>query len=168
MTIMRVLVLLGALVSPLVWAADMPKIVTVDLRAGVMQSEAAQLKMEQLKQDFAKDEAEIMALRNEVKAMDEKLQKDGAIMSADEKRKLEKDLSEKGNEFKFKGQQFQQRTQAEAQEVFKSLMPQFEKALKAVVEENNIELVLHREAALIVRPEYEITDLVRKKMDAQK
>lgn len=168
MLFVRSLLLLSVFFSAQAWAAEVPKIVTVDLRAGVMQSEEARVKMEKLKQDFAQEEADIVALREEVKKMNDRLVKDGAVMTADEKRKLEQDLAEKGNEFKFKGQQFQQRTQAEAQEVFKSLLPKFEKALNEVVDEKKIDVVLHREAALIVAPKYEITELVTKKMNAAK
>ncbi len=159
-------VLLG-LQSFNVSAADL-KIAVVDVRAGVMQSTAAKLKMEKLKPEFAKEEAEIMALRDELKKLEERIKKDGAVMSAEEKRKLEKEFVEKGNELKFKGQQFQQSSQSEAQEVFKSLLPKFQEALKSIVEANKYDVVLHREAAIFVKPEYEITEQVMKKMDSMK
>ena len=164
-------ILLAALAIALcqpVMAADQPKIAVVDVRTGVMKSDDAKLKMEKLKGEFEQEKADLEGLRMDLQKLEEKAKKDGAVMSADEKRKLEKEMMEKANEFKFKGQQFQQSSQAEAQEVFQALIPKFQKALQAIVDEQGFDLVLHREAALMVKPEYEITDTVTAKMNSLK
>lgn len=156
------------LMSQMVMAAENPTIAVVDVRAGVMTSEEAKLKMEKLKGEFAQQKADLETLQNDIKGLQEKAQKDGAVMSADEKRKLEKEAMEKANELKFKGQQFQQSSQAEAQQVFQSLLPKFQKALKAVIDDQNLDIVLAREAALMVKPELDITKLVTDKMNTIK
>ena len=163
-----VFVVTVAMMSQLVMAAEMPKIAVVDVRAGVMKSDDAKLKMEKLKGEFEQEKADLESLRMDLQKMEEKAKKDGAVMSSDEKRKLEKDMMEKANEFKFKGQQFQKSSQAEAQEVFQALIPKFQKALKAIVDDKGFDMVLHREAALLVKPEYEITDMVTAKMNTLK
>lgn len=162
------LVLLASLSVQMVHAADAPKIAIVDVRGGVMQSASAKIKMEKLKPEFAKEESELIALKEDLQKMEERLKKDGAVMAADEKRKLEKAYMEKGNEFKFKGQQFQKSSQEEAQAVFKSLMPKFQEALKSIVESEKYDIVLHREAAIFTTPDYDITKAVINKMDAMK
>ena len=131
-----VLAVVFGLFTQVALAADV-KIAVVDVRSGVMTSEEAKLKMEKLKGEFAQEKANLEALQMEIKKMEEKAQKDGAVMSMEEKRKLEKEAMEKVNELKFKGQQFQQSSQQEAQEVFQSLLPKFQKALKAVIDEQN-------------------------------
>lgn len=163
-----IFVLAFALLSQWAIAADSPKIAVVDIRAGVMKSDDAKLKMEKLKGEFEQQKADLEALQLDLKKMQERAQKDGAVMSDEEKRKLEKEAMEKANEFKFKGQQFQKSSQEEAQQVFQSLLPKFERALKAVVEELNLDLVVHREAALIVKPTYDVTDTVTAKMNTLK
>ena len=122
-----VLAVVFGLFTQVALAADV-KIAVVDVRSGVMTSEEAKLKMEKLKGEFAQEKANLEALQMEIKKMEEKAQKDGAVMSMEEKRKLEKEAMEKVNELKFKGQQFQQSSQQEAQEVFQSLLPKFQKA----------------------------------------
>ncbi len=163
-----ILVLALGMFGQLAVAAEMPTIAVVDVRAGVMKSEEAKVKMEKLRGEFEQEKADLEALQLDIKKMQEKAQKDGAVMSNDEKRKLEKDVMEKANELKFKGQQFQQSSQAEAQQVFQSLLPKFQKALKAVIDEKKLDLVLAREAALMVKPELDITEIVTAKMNSIK
>lgn len=162
-----VLAVVFGLFTQVTLAADV-KIAVVDVRSGVMTSEEAKLKMEKLKGEFAQEKANLEALQMEIKKMEEKAQKDGAVMSMEEKRKLEKEAMEKVNELKFKGQQFQQSSQQEAQEVFQSLLPKFQKALKAVIDEQKLDLVIAREAALMVKPDLDITKAVTDKMNTIK
>ena len=162
-----VLAVVFGLFTQVALAADV-KIAVVDVRSGVMTSEDAKLKMEKLKGEFAQEKANLEALQMEIKKMEEKAQKDGAVMSMEEKRKLEKEAMEKVNELKFKGQQFQQSSQQEAQEVFQSLLPKFQKALKAVIDEQKLDLVIAREAALMVKPDLDITKAVTDKMNTIK
>lgn len=162
-----VLAVVFGLFTQVALAADV-KIAVVDVRSGVMTSEEAKLKMEKLKGEFAQEKANLEALQMEIKKMEEKAQKDGAVMSMEEKRKLEKEAMEKVNELKFKGQQFQQSSQQEAQEVFQSLLPKFQKALKAVIDEQKLDLVIAREAALMVKPDLDITKAVTDKMNTIK
>ena len=162
-----VLAVVFGLFTQVALAADV-KIAVVDVRSGVMTSEEAKLKMEKLKGEFAQEKANLEALQMEIKKMEEKAQKDGAVMSMEEKRKLEKEAMEKVNELKFKGQQFQQSSQQEAQEVFQSLLPKFQKAFKAVIDEQKLDLVIAREAALMVKPDLDITKAVTDKMNTIK
>ena len=162
-----VLAVVFGLFTQVALAADV-KIAVVDVRSGVMTSEEAKLKMEKLKGEFAHEKANLEALQMEIKKMEEKAQKDGAVMSMEEKRKLEKEAMEKVNELKFKGQQFQQSSQQEAREVFQSLLPKFQKALKAVIDEQKLDLVIAREAALMVKPDLDITKAVTDKMNTIK
>lgn len=157
--------LLGMFVAQVAMAADQPKVVTVDVLRAVMTTEEGKIKIEKLKGEFEQEKAGLEALNLKGKNLQERIQKDGAVMSADERHKLEKELMEIANELKFKEQQLQKSGQADQRQVVESLLPKFQKAMKAIIAENNIDIVLRREAVLDMDPKLDITDLVVQKMN---
>lgn len=158
-------ILLGMFVAQVAMAADQPKVVTVDVLRAVMTTEEGKIKIEKLKGEFEQEKAGLEALNLKGKNLQERIQKDGAVMSADERHKLEKELMEIANELKFKEQQLQKSGQADQRQVVESLLPKFQKAMKAIIAENNIDIVLRREAVLDMDPKLDITDLVVQKMN---
>ena len=54
------------------------------------------------------------------------------------------------------------------QRLFQSILPDFERALKTVMEEKKYGMILRREVALFVVPEQDITGQVIAKMNKQK
>lgn len=161
-------VLLGLFAAQAVWAADMPKVVTVDVLRAVMTTEDGKLKIEKLKGEFEQEKAGLEALNMKGKNLQDRLQKDGAVMSADERHKLEKELMEIANELKFKEQQLQKSGQADQRQVVESMLPKFQKAMKEIIAEHKIDMVLRREAVLDMNPKLDITDLVVQKMNSIK
>ena len=106
-------VLLGLFALQSAMAEEASKIVTVDFMRAVMGTEEGKLKIEKLKGEFERERAGLEALSLKGKNLQEKLQKDAAIMSSDEKHKMEKELMEIANELKFKQQQLQKSGQAD-------------------------------------------------------
>ena len=68
------------------------------------QSKAA---MQTLEGEFAPRRRELLTMQNDMKARDEKLQKEGAVMSEADRVKAEKTLSGQQREFQRKGSEFQ-------------------------------------------------------------
>lgn len=145
-----------------------PVIVTVDMGAAIMQSGEAKTKMEKLKSGLVKEEGEINASRTSLGKLEDQYKKDAAVMSADQKRNLEKQIEDKRIELGFMGKKFQKSTQDARQELLTAMLPKFEKALKSVVDENKYDMVLRREAAFYTTPEFDITEEVVKRMNTAK
>lgn len=153
------------------WAADparTPNIVTVDMGAAIMQSGEAKTKMEKLKTGLTKEETTITAARTALTKLEDQYKKDSAVMSADQKRNLEKQIEDKRIELGFMGKKYQKSTQDARQELLTAMLPKFEKALKSVVDDNKYDMVLRREAAFYTTPEFDITEEVVKRMNAAK
>jgi len=162
----KILVLVfGLLAAQSLWAADALKVVSVDVLRAVMTTDEGKIKIEKVKAEFEKEKAELEALNQKGKKLQDKIQKDGAVMSQDERRKHEKELMEIANELKFKDQQLKQSGQADQRQVVESMLPKFEKALKALVDEQKIDVVLRREAVLYSDSSLDITDAVVAKMN---
>lgn len=162
------LLVVSALFTQAVVAAESPKIVTVDVLRAVMSTDEGKIKVEKLKGEFEKEKAVLEGLSMDGKKLQERIQKDGAVMSADERHKLEKQLMEIANELKFKEQQLQKSGQADQRQVVESMLPKFQQAMKDIISENNIDMVLRREAVLDLDPKFDITDMVIKKMNSLK
>lgn len=161
MKLLKLLALTTLLFSSAVLAET--KIAVVDLREAIMQSDEARLKYEKLKASLSQEEADAIALRNQIQKMDEKRQKDAAVMGQGELRKLEKDIEDKKIELNFKGQKLQKSGKDATQELLASMAPKVERALAALVEEKKYDLVLHREAAPWSDPKLDITkELIQK------
>ena len=73
-------------------AAESANIVTVDVLRAVMSTEEGKIKVEKLKGEFEKEKAGLEALNMKGKNLQERIQKDGAVMSAEERHKMEKEL----------------------------------------------------------------------------
>lgn len=165
----NILVLVFALfATQSLWAAESSKVVSVDVLRAVMTTDEGKIKIEKLKAEFEKEKAGLEALNLKGKQLQDRIQKDGPVMSQDERRKLEKELMEIANELKFKEQQLKQSGQADQRQVVESMLPKFEKALQSLVEEQKIEMVLRREAVLYLDPGLDITDQVVTKMNNTK
>lgn len=161
-------VLLGLFMAQSLMAAETSKIVTVDVLRAVMSTEEGKIKIEKLKGEFEKEKAGLEALNMKGKNLQDRIQKDGAVMSADERHKLEKELMEIAQELKFKEQQLKQNGQADQRQVVESMLPKFQQAMKEIIAEQKIDMVLRREAVLDLNPGLDITDQVVVKMNAIK
>ncbi|RLT92659.1 MAG: OmpH family outer membrane protein [Ketobacter sp.] len=161
-------VLVGLFMAQTLMAAETPKIVTVDVLRAVMSTEEGKIKIEKLKGEFEKEKAGLEALNMKGKKLQDRIQKDGAVMSTDERHKLEKELMEIAQELKFKEQQLKQSGQADQRQVVESMLPKFQQAMKQIIAEQKIDMVLRREAVLDLNPSLDITDLVVTKMNSIK
>lgn len=158
-------VFFGLMMAQPLLAAESANIVTVDVLRAVMSTEEGKIKVEKLKGEFEKEKAGLEALNMKGKNLQERIQKDGAVMSAEERHKMEKELMEIAQELKFKEQQLKQSGQADQRQVVESMLPKFQQAMKDIIAEQKIDMVLRREAVLDMNPKLDITDLVVEKMN---
>ncbi len=141
------------------------EVVVVDMRAAIISSDKGTLEAEKLKSQLAKDEASLVGLQTELKALKERMDKDSAIMSADERRKIEQEGNDKMGDFQFQRKKLQKKAKEAEQALFQKILPDFERAVKSVMEEKKYGVILRREAALLVTPEFDITEQVVTKMN---
>lgn len=144
------------------------RIAVVDINLAALKSDEARLRGEKLKASFGQEEADLIALRNSIQKLEEKRQKDSAIMGGEELRKLEQEINDKKLELNFKGQKLQQRGKEANQELQQVMGPKVEKAMKSIIDEKKYDLILRREAAVWMEDKYDLTDELTKRINAQK
>ena len=96
-------------VSAPVWAADL-KIGVVDYSKLMEASPQAKAAMETIRTEFAPKQRDLQTQQQSLKTREDKLQKDGATMSPEQRAKAEKDLRDAARDF--------QRRQSEIQDDF--------------------------------------------------
>lgn len=144
------------------------RIAVVDINVAALRSDEARIRGEKLKASFGQEEADLIALRSSIQKLEEKRQKDSAVMGADQLRKMEQEINDKKLELNFKGQKLQQRGKEANQELQQVMGPKVEKAMKSIVDEKKYDVILRREAAIWIDDKYDLTDELTKRINAQK
>ncbi len=121
--------------------------------------QAAQAR-ENLKQAFAPREAALLAEQEKLKAMDEKLKRDGAVMSEENRRKLEREMVALQRELKRKGDEFAEDLNLRRNEELGKVLMVIQKAIDTLATENDYDLVLDKNAVVYVHKRVDITEQV--------
>jgi outer membrane protein len=160
----------GPTMSVSVEAADAarPLVVSVDMRAAMMRATESKAKIDALKGSLSAEQKQFEQGRDALMKLDEQYKKDSAVMSADQRRSLEKQIEDKRIDLGFRQKKLQKAQQDGLQEVSTAMLPKFEKALKALVDENKYDIIIHREATIYASPQFDITEAVVTKMNAIK
>lgn len=143
------------------------KIAVVDMQRAVLASDEAKAAVEKFRTAKQDDIDIISKLETELKGIQEKIAKDGEIMSEDERRKLKNSFEEKATTYKFHRQNMQKAEQQELQQLAQMMEPKMQKALKAIIDENKYDLVLRPEMVIFNGPSTDITKLLLEQLNAK-
>ncbi|KEF32965.1 MAG: OmpH family outer membrane protein [Gammaproteobacteria bacterium] len=146
-------------------AAAETRIGVVDLRQALFSSEDAKSFSETLKKDFAGDEAKVREVQEEARTLKERLEKDGAMMNESERKKLAGEFQEKVKEFNFLKQRLDSTVAQRKQQFLESARPDVDAAVKELLDENDLDLILPSEAVVYVKPEMNLTSQLLEKLN---
>lgn len=141
------------------------KIAIVDMERALFQSSAAQTSFKEVEDQFGDDLEKIKTLESAIKERQEKLKKDGAIMSDDEQRKLRNDIKESQSEYKFYAGKIQKAEQQWRQQFFHASLPRLQEILKKLIEEEKVDMVLNGQAVIHVTPDLDLTKKLLQKLN---
>lgn len=167
-TISKLMVLGLALLAPLAVMAQ-GKIAVLDVQTAVLQTEAAKKEFKALQEraDYADSLKQLEQLSKNFKANKEKLQKDSAVMSDEQKRAEAQKLQNSATDI----QHVRKKLQAAEQELAKKLMQasyqKLQKVMPEVIKEESIGLLLDRKTALHVDGGYDVTSKVTAKLNLE-
>lgn len=161
---LRVLVMMSALVVAVPALAE-TRIGVVDLRKALLSSEDAKAFSAQLQQDFAGTEEEVRKAQQEARDLQERLQKDGAMMNESERQRLTAEFQQKAQEFAQKKQQLDQTLNSRKQGFLDDARPQVDAAVKELMEEHDLDIILPSEIVVHVRPELNLTQQLLEKLN---
>jgi outer membrane protein len=150
-------------------AAGAPKIAVLDMASALFNSDRAKAVDAEIQAQTAEDQAKARSLGDQATALQEKLQKDEAVMSEDEKRKTAEQIQEIGVQYQFLAEKIQKLYNDRRQQFQETYAPNLIQAITAVLEEeqDKFDLVLRSEAVLHFEPEHDITARVTEKLNQQ-
>jgi len=163
---LRIIVLLSLFATaPWLQAKDL-KIAIADTVAAAMASEEAKVAVEKLRKELSDDESKLLTLQKTIKNLQAKYEKDAAIMSENESRKLKKEVEDHMLDYNFLGKKLQKSSQEGQQEILKNIRPKLEGAIKTLIEKGKYDVILQRQAAIYFDDSIDITDEITKKINA--
>jgi len=119
--------------------------------------EAPQTKsaMQDLENEFAPRRRELMTMQNDLKARDEKMQKEGALMAEADRQKAEKTLRDEQREFSRKAGEFQDDASQRRNEELNKVQRYIASEINTYSAAQGFDLVLGE--SFFVKPSYDIT-----------
>lgn len=103
------------------------------------QAEVARVKLEK---EFASRDQKLVAAQKDLKSLEDRIQKDGAIMSETERGRLERDIMNKRRDLKRDTQEFQEDVNYRRNEEMAAIQQQIADAIIALSKEQGFDIVL--------------------------
>ncbi len=136
---------------------------TVRLMEEAPQAKSAQADIES---EFAPREQELVRLQKAIRKLEDKLSRDGAVMSEKENSKLERDILSKRRELKRTQDEFRDDLNIRKNEVLSKLQRQMYEATVSLAKEKNYDVILGQ-GVVYSHKRVDITDMVLEKLKAQ-
>jgi outer membrane protein len=163
----RLFTLVGAalLLACSVQASAETRIGVVDLRQALFSSDDAQTFSQQLEKDFGDEEAQVRQVQQEAQKLQERLQKDGAMMNEAERKELSGQFQRKVQEFNQLKQRLDATVNQRKQQFVENARPEVDAAIKELLEENDLDLILPSEAVVYAKPDMNLTEALLNKLN---
>ncbi|MBB1485036.1 OmpH family outer membrane protein [Oceanospirillum sediminis] len=136
------------------------KIAVLDWRAALLGTNEAKAEFEKIRQSLSADEKEVVQLADQAKELQDKLKAEASKLSDDEKRQLGKALQEKAEEYQFLGQRLKKEQRQQQEAYVRDARVKLDEAVRNVIEQMDIDILLDRQAVTFVKAEYDLTKAV--------
>lgn len=142
-----------------VYAEDGYKLGAVNALRVLEQSPQAEAARNMIEKEFSPRDKELVAEQKKLKALEDKLSKDGAIMSEQERAKLERDIISGKRDLKRSQDEFREDLNFRRNEEFGKIQKQIIEAIQKVAKDNKYDVVLG-EGVIFASPRVDISNLV--------
>jgi outer membrane protein len=143
-----------------------PKIGVVDAQRLLEESPQGKAMLESMRSEFAPRERTLQAQQQTLKSKQDKLQKDGATMSEDQRQRAEKELRDGARDFERARQEFQDDISARRNEEMSRLQRTLGEEVRTYAKAQNFDMVFTAEVVIYATPSYDITPMVLAAMQA--
>jgi len=147
------------------WAE--PKIGVVDPQKLLLESPQGKAMAEAMQTEFAPRQRTLQAQGQALKAKEEKLQKDGATMTEDQRQRVEKELRDGARDFERSKSEFQDDVTARRNEELSRLQRTLLEEVRTYAKAQNYDVVLSGEAVLYFTPSDDITPAILAALQAR-
>ena len=134
------------------------EVALLDFRAALLQSNIGQEAAKEPKQKVAAMDARLKSEQESLEADANNLKRDELTLSEEEFKKRRAELTDKQNKIRNLAANMQRQAKELEQQLIQSLTPKGEAALKALIEERKLDLVLNRQLSLYASGASDITD----------
>jgi outer membrane protein len=118
---------------------------------------------DRLQTEFSRREKELLADQKQLKQLEEKLQRDGAVMSESELKRLERDILSRSRKLKNAQTEFREDLNLRQNEEFKKLRTQIREVIQEVGKKEGIDLIVS-DGVVYFSKRIDISDLVLEKL----
>jgi len=153
----------AVLTGPAIAASKVGVVNTVQLMEEAPQAKAAQSNIET---EFAPREKELVNLQKSVRKLEDKLSRDGAVMTEKESSKLERDILAKRRDLKRSQEEFRDDLNIRKNEVLSKLQRQMYEATVALAKEKKYDVILGQ-GVVYSSDNVDVTGMVLEKLKAQ-
>lgn len=144
------------------------KIVVLDSVRAILESDEAKILAEAANKEMEVEQNELRSMAEKMQSQNTKLQTDGEVMSASEKRKVQKEIEDIQIDLQFRSQKLQKEVQDRRQEILQALAPKFDKVLKDIIQVDQIDFILAPQALQYANTKHDITRRVTEKLNEQR
>lgn len=148
----------GAVGAVPAWAEG--KIAIVDFQKLAQESPQGKAVQDAMRAEFAPRQRTLQAQEQSIKAKQEKLQKDGATMSDDQRARAEKELRDSARDLQRAEGEFNDDVTARRNEELSKLQRTLYEEVRTYAKAQNLDLVLNAEAVVYSSQTYDITPQV--------
>ncbi|BDX02128.1 MAG: OmpH family outer membrane protein [Marinomonas sp.] len=141
------------------------EVAVVDFRSALLQSNIGQEAAKEPKQKVAEMDARLKKEQEDLEASANNLKRDELTLSQDEFKKRRAELAETQNKIRAMAANMQRQAKELEQQLIQSLTPKGEAALKSLIEERKLDLVLNRQLSLYATGASDITDELVKRIN---
>jgi outer membrane protein len=143
------------------------KIGFVSVERIVRESEPAKQAQVKLEAEFSKRQKDLQDTAAKLKALYDKLDKEGTVMSEAEVARRQKELADQDKDFQRRQREFSEDLNQRKNDEYAAVLEKATKALKQIAEAEKYDLVL-QDVAAYVNPRIDITDKVIKVLNSGK
>lgn len=144
------------------------KVVVADSTAALMASNEARKAVEKLQGELKPQRDRIEVLRKEVQALEQRFQKDAAVLSDKDKKDLQKQAESKYAEYNNLAQVVQKRTQEVQNELLQRMLPKMEAAIDELRKAGNFDIIIEKKNVIFADTTVDITRKITEKLNAAK
>ncbi len=124
----------------------------------------AQAATAQLKKEFAPREDEMIIIQKDLKKLEDRLARDGAVMSEAERKRVGVDMLAKKRDFRRKQEEFREDINLRRNDAIGHLQLLIKQAIEKVGKDGKYDLILY-EGIAFANPTLDITNIVLKELD---
>jgi|JI61114C2RNA_FD_contig_21_5268914_length_937_multi_3_in_0_out_0_2 Skp family chaperone for outer membrane proteins len=162
--------LIAASLALITWtsSAQANNVAVADSQAAVLASDIAKKTIDDLNTSLKPQRERLEKLRSEIQGIQEKFQKNGAVLSDKDKKDLQAQGQNKLNEYSSMTDGVQRRIEEAQANMLKTLMPKMEKVVEELRKEGNYDIIIEKKYAIWSTDSVDLTKKITERLNTGK